>query len=352
MAAKKKTATDETKAGSTRSIRADADKQLARSPKRSPDLAGQTPEEVIHELQVHQIELDMQAEELRRSHFELEESRDKYLDLYEFAPLGYLTLNEKALVTETNLTGATLLGVERSRLIRARFRKFIAPKDFDQWDRYFINVLNHGEKQICTLTLKRGDGSVFPARLEGIRIPGSSATITVRIAIIDITDIWQIEALKESEERFRTLFEQSNDAIFIADPKTRMITDCNRKAELLTGHSQAELLTLKMDALHPKDVRAETIDNFRKYADGMDVSVDSVVITRDGRRVPVSIIGNQIEVNGQNFLIGSFRDISRQKQAEEALQKVYDTLETDVKERTAELFSANMQLQKEVLLPI
>ena len=335
-----------------RSLREGAEEQLARVPKHSPELKGKTSEQFIHELQVHQIELVTQAEELRRAHLALEESRDKFLDLYDFAPTGYLTLTDKVLIAEVNLAGATLLGVERSKLVNKRFRKFIAPEFLEQWDRYFINVLNHGEKQICTLTLKRGDGSVFPARLEGIRIPGSSATITVRIAIIDITDIWQIEALKESEERFRTLFEQSNDAIFIADPKTRMITDCNRKAELLTGHSQAELLTLKMDALHPKDVRAETIDNFRKYADGMDVSVDSVVITRDGRRVPVSIIGNQIEVNGQNFLIGSFRDISRQKQAEEALQKVYDTLETDVKERTAELFSANMQLQKEVLLPI
>ncbi|MCX6692924.1 MAG: PAS domain-containing protein, partial [Methanoregula sp.] len=136
----------------------------------------------------------------------------------------------------------------------------------------------------------------------------------------DITDRKKAEeTIHESEGRFRTLFEQSKDAVFVADPKTRMITDCNRKAELLTGYSRAELLTLKMDALHPKDVRAEAIDNFRKYADGMDASVDSIVITRDGQRVHVSILGNFIVVNNQNLLIASFRDMSRQKQAADTL---------------------------------
>jgi hypothetical protein len=74
-------------------------------------LKGQTSEQLIHELHVHQIEIEIQAEELRRAHLTLGESRDKYLDLYEFAPLSYLTLSDKALITDVNLTGTTLLGV-------------------------------------------------------------------------------------------------------------------------------------------------------------------------------------------------------------------------------------------------
>jgi hypothetical protein len=81
------------------SLRDVAEEQLARSMPRSPTLKEQTTEELIHELRVHQIELEMQAEELRRAYLALEESRDKYLDLYDFAPLGYLTLNEEALKT-------------------------------------------------------------------------------------------------------------------------------------------------------------------------------------------------------------------------------------------------------------
>ena len=87
---------------STRLLRDDAEEQLKRSPERSPRMEGQTPQQLIHELEVHQIELETQAEELRRAHIALEESRDKYLDLYDFAPIGYLSLTETALIEEVN----------------------------------------------------------------------------------------------------------------------------------------------------------------------------------------------------------------------------------------------------------
>ncbi|MEI6841983.1 MAG: PAS domain S-box protein, partial [Methanomicrobiales archaeon] len=198
MAAGKKKA-EERQTGipdSTRSLRDDAIEQLAGSPKRSPGLKEKTLEQLIHELEVHQVELETQAEELRMAHLALEGSRDKYLDLYDFAPIGYLTLSDKALITEVNLSGATLLGADRKELLNARFRKFIAEKDSEQWDPYFLNVLDRGEKLVCTLMLKRGDGSVFPARLEGIRLTGHDGAIAVRIAFSDISDIWQIEALQ------------------------------------------------------------------------------------------------------------------------------------------------------------
>jgi len=193
--------------GIVRSLRDNAEEQLARSPKRSPDVKGQTAEELIHELQVHQIELETQAEELRRVQLMLEESRDKYLDLYDFAPIGYLTLSHEALIDEVNLTGATLLGVERSELVNARFRKFITTEDLDLWDRYFMNVLNRVKKQSRTLMIMRGDGSTFPARLESIRIADSSkGNPTVRVAITDITDMKRVEiALRVSNEKLNLL---------------------------------------------------------------------------------------------------------------------------------------------------
>ena len=110
---------------STSSLHDAAEKKLAMSPSVRPSMKGQTDEELIHELQVHQIELEMQAEELRGAQLALVESRDQYLDLFEFAPLGYLTLTDTALISRSNLTAAVLLGVERNKLINARFRKCI-----------------------------------------------------------------------------------------------------------------------------------------------------------------------------------------------------------------------------------
>ena len=99
-----------------RFTRAAAEKKIARSKKIPHELNVQTPEQLIHELRVHQIELETQAEELKKAQIALEDSRDKYLDLYDFAPVGYFTLTDKARITQANLTLATLLLVERRDL--------------------------------------------------------------------------------------------------------------------------------------------------------------------------------------------------------------------------------------------
>lgn len=130
-----------------------------------------------------------------------------------------------------------------------------------------------------------------------------------------------ITARRESEEQYRKLFEQSNDAIFVADPKTREIVDCNRKAELMTGLSRNEIVGMQAADLHPPDVREVTMEHFRGSLGGMTSSVESVVLMRDGRRVPVSINAGPVEVGGRTLLIGTFRDITRQKQAESALRE-------------------------------
>ncbi|MDD1713236.1 MAG: PAS domain S-box protein [Methanoregulaceae archaeon] len=152
-----------------------------------------TPDEIIQELQVQQIELEMQADKLRRTQRTLEEARDRYLELYDFAPVGYLTLTDAALVHETNLTGAKLLGMTRSALIDTLFRKFINPGDCDRWDRYFTTLRMQDTSRATTLLLKRADGSIFPARLEGIRLSGGDGMPLVRIAFSDVTDTRQVE---------------------------------------------------------------------------------------------------------------------------------------------------------------
>jgi PAS domain S-box-containing protein len=193
--------------GDMDSLRNEADVRLAYSSKKSSDLRGEPADKLVHELRVHQIELETQAEELRRLQIALIKSRDKYLDLYDFAPLGYITLNHDALIEGANLKAATLLRVERGTLVNARFRKFVAPECTDPWDRYFMNVLRGGETHSCPLILKRGDGSLFPARLESIPItdPTNDAP-TVRVTISDITDIRQTEtALRISNKKLNLL---------------------------------------------------------------------------------------------------------------------------------------------------
>ncbi len=124
-----KTAESETMAGDLRRRAEDA--FLKKSAGRLENLEVLSPDQVrqtLHELQVHQIELEMQNEELRRAQRELEASQARYFDLYDLAPVGYCTLSEQGLILEVNLTAATLLGVTRSTLVKQPLTRFIFPR--------------------------------------------------------------------------------------------------------------------------------------------------------------------------------------------------------------------------------
>ncbi len=87
--------------------------------------------QTLHELRIYQIELEMQNEELRRAQAELDAEQARYFDLYNLAPVGYVTISEQGLILETNLTAATLLGMSRSALVKQRFSRFIFKEDAD-----------------------------------------------------------------------------------------------------------------------------------------------------------------------------------------------------------------------------
>jgi PAS domain S-box-containing protein len=320
MAAGKKKP-DEKDAGAThpkRSLRDDAEKEIARSPKRSPDLAGQT------------------AEELKRAYVALEVSRDKYLNLYDFAPLGYLTLTDKALITDVNLAGATLLGVERSKLVKERFSKFIAEKDSDQWYRYFVNVLNQEGKQICTLMLTRSDGLVFPARLESIRLTAKSdETITVRVAIGDITNIWKDEekVLQASETRYRRLFETAQDGILILDAETGQIDDVNPFLINLLGFSREQFLGKKIWEIGLfKDIVANK-DNFEELQRKEYIRYEDLPLeTADGRKIAVEFVSNVYMVNDKKVIQCNIRDITERTKMADQIEASLAEKETLLKE--------------------
>lgn len=106
-------------------LRNRAEQLLRESPRGLKDIPTEHIQNLIHELQVYQIELEMQNDELRRTQLELEESRNKYVDLYDFAPIGYFSLNKHGLITGVNLAGADLFGMERAYLLKRKFFGFV-----------------------------------------------------------------------------------------------------------------------------------------------------------------------------------------------------------------------------------
>ena len=132
-----------------------------------------------------QAELEIQNEELRRTQAALEESRDRYIDLYDSAPIAYLTVSGKGLVKEANLTCTALLGMERNTLMNQRFDHFILAQDRARWDIHWLNLLHLVARKFFELQIKRCDGSTFQAQLDCQK---SSSSDAVRIAITDISE--------------------------------------------------------------------------------------------------------------------------------------------------------------------
>ena len=213
-------------------LRAKAEMKLASVPR--TDAPGR-PAELLHELQVHQVELEMQNEELRRAQLALEESRDRYMDLYEFAPVGYFTLTEGALISEVNLTGATLLGEERKKMLQRRFSRFVTHADSDRYRQLMWSVLQHDDRETCDLALQRGDGSVIQAQLDCVRVVTGDKPATVRLTLTDITERKRAEA----ELRVAATAFESQEGMLVTDAATSILR-VNRAFTDITGFTAAE----------------------------------------------------------------------------------------------------------------
>jgi len=127
-------------------------------------------QELIHELHVHQIELEMQNEALRKSQMETTESQNKYSDLYDFAPVGYFTHDKKGRIIEANVTGASLLGANKRSLAKQPFQRFITPDHLSIFQSHLQRAQETRSKHICKLKLTGRDGNPFDALIDTIAV--------------------------------------------------------------------------------------------------------------------------------------------------------------------------------------
>jgi PAS domain S-box-containing protein len=166
------------------------------------DLPQHLEDALLQELQIHQIELEMQNETLRQTQFELEQSRDCYRDLYDFAPVTYFTVNSKGMIVNINYTGANLLGVERNKLINASFKKYVIQQDKERWEQFYLSALNDYDIHHCEIQLQGIDGKCIQTKCSS-RVENEKQ---VRISLMDITGRYQMEEqLRKSRQMLRDL---------------------------------------------------------------------------------------------------------------------------------------------------
>ena len=350
-----------TKAASLASLRKKAETKLRKQDAKVEKLSARNVRDLAHELGTYQIELEMQNEELRNAQEELEASRSKYVDLYDFAPVGYFTLDKDGLILEVNLTGADMLGVNRRILLKKPFSSFI-PERGDQalFHAHRKNLFLTQTRQTCEIKLTRKKNPPFIAQL----ISRPSETIdgeagVSRTAVLDITERRQAEEelakyrkhleklvdvrteelqaaneelqaaneeLHTADEKLRSVLDNSRDVIYRVNALTGRYEYISPASVNVVGFSPDELMTQKskmdLDMVYPDDLPAmraalahlEETDQadleYRQRTKNGDYRwiSDHVRLIRDGAGRPL-------------YRDGNIRDITESKRAEEALRE-------------------------------
>lgn len=297
------------------SLRRRAEKQVAKRTGSAASNAGRDMKRLVHELEVHQVELELQNEELRQARMELEAS---YNELYDFAPVGYFMLGRHGAIEKTNLTGAGMLGPARAQLLGRRFAAFVSPESIVHFNDFWRRVTQGYNKQSCVVTLMKRDSIPLVAYIEAT---GAGPDSSCRAVVVDITSAEQAKlALRQSEERLNLALAAAGMGVWEWEYATGDIywsSECFRIFGV--SNLSPKLRTLEK-LLHPEDTpRIRSIVS-RALADGGEHSAEYRIIRPDGEVAWIMTRGRvQFDKAGKPLrLIGIAQDITANRRAGQA----------------------------------
>ncbi|QKG58165.1 PAS domain S-box protein [Hymenobacter sp. BRD128] len=312
-------------------LRRRAERQRLASESLPPDTPAET-QRLVHELQTYQLELEMQYEELLRAQAEAERSHRQYLDVYDFAPVGYCTLAADGTLLQLNLRTSQLLGQERQRLLGRRLGLFVAPAERMRFAEFLGQLwAAPGQRQSCELAMRGPHDELFFAQLEGAAtsegddesLPPSSC----RLVLLDVTARRQAtDQLAASEARFRATFEQARDGMLLLDGQR--FVDINVAGLNLLGISDKRRvvgqplaafwprfqpdgrrsLDMLTHCLHTAQARGWCRLVWMRYSPAGEELWDEMSF-------------NPVLINGQPMLHAAWRDVTAAKQGEQQLRE-------------------------------
>jgi PAS domain S-box-containing protein len=329
---------------------------------------------LIHELQVHQIELETQREELQQARSQAEALLAQQLDLYDSAPVGYLTLGREGAIRQANLAGAHLLGAERSRLVNRPFGLFVAEADRRAFSDFLNRVFAGQTGESCVVTLPRQGSGPLVVQIEGTH---SAERQECRAVVVDITErVRANQALQEAQRVLAGIFNAIPVRVFWKDRNLAYV-GCNAAFARDSGFADPEDLIGRDDfqmgwrdqaELYRADDRRVMVTGLpRLLVEEPQTTPEGDTITlltskmplRDAEGTIVGVLGTYIDITERKRVDEQARtalaelDASRQallsvvedeKQARAALSQLNVELEQRVADRTAELTAANREL--------
>jgi PAS domain S-box-containing protein len=319
-------------------------------------------EYLIHELRTHQIELELQNEELLRMQAQLEELNHKHSDLYNLSPIGYFTFDSQGLIKDVNLRGAEQLGKVKSWLINKPFIFFIAQEDRDSFFLHQRNVRQTKTRQICEIKIINKLRGSFYAQLVSIAVQDENGEYSLcRTAVIDITEQRQIkEELAKTQALLLAAIEQTPAGIIIADAPDVRIRIANSAALEIRGKSSYKLTDIPMH-MHHENWQTFHLDGTPYKPEDLPLSkailhgktsknVDVVIHRASGEERIVMANAAPVRNEEGEIIAGVvvFTDITERKEMEEEIKKHRDHLKDLVQQRTTHLVSVNQKLQQEI----
>jgi PAS domain S-box-containing protein len=216
---------------------------------------------MLHELRVHQIELEMQNEELRRRQMELEDTRAKYFNLYDLAPVGYITVNEQGLIQEANLTAAKLLNVDRRAMVRQPISDFLFKEDQDIYYLHRKQLFEKGEPQAYELRMIKKDHMAFWVNMTATVALDADGASVCRIVISDITES---KSQQEEKHGLEERLQRAEKIEALGVLAGGIAHDLNNDLGVIIGY--AELLLLDIDESHSMENSLQDITSCARHA--------------------------------------------------------------------------------------
>jgi len=343
---------------------------------------------LIHELQVHQIELEMQNRQLRETQRRLEVSRDRYAELYDFAPVSYITLTEKGLIEQINLTGAMLLGKPREQIIDLPLSSFVLSSDWPHWFNYLKQIFASDTKVTTELRLKKNVDTYREVYVKGIAVRDEKGKAdTCRCAIIDISERKHAEEmLRQAQDKLEQRVEERTDKLkqvneellaeiaahertetALRESEARYRLVVNSQSELICRWNPDDTITFVNEAYCryfdkiPDELIGHSFTPFipQEDHDGLKAHIASInkdnpvdtyehrVITPDGHIRWQRWTNHAVfDSNGRIIEFQSVgNDVTEQRRAEQELKRYREHLEELVAIRTSELQASNKELE-------